>query len=52
MKFKVLLNSSTIMLLNLVLFVLQILEVKSPIKQSKSDKQIKNGDCDKVNQKK
>nr|XP_014432468.1 protein AF-9 isoform X6 [Pelodiscus sinensis] len=27
----------------------QILEVKSPIKQSKSDKQIKNGDCDKVN---
>ncbi|XP_027714914.1 protein AF-9 isoform X1 [Vombatus ursinus] len=26
----------------------QILEVKSPIKQSKSDKQIKNGDCDKA----
>uniref|UniRef100_A0A8C0FMK6 AF-9 ANC1 homology domain-containing protein n=2 Tax=Strigidae TaxID=30459 RepID=A0A8C0FMK6_BUBBB len=26
----------------------QILEVKSPIKQNKSDKQIKNGDCDKV----
>uniref|UniRef100_A0A8C8RL81 MLLT3 super elongation complex subunit n=1 Tax=Pelusios castaneus TaxID=367368 RepID=A0A8C8RL81_9SAUR len=26
----------------------QILEVKSPIKQSKSDKQIKNGDCDKI----
>uniref|UniRef100_A0A8D2DFF1 AF-9 ANC1 homology domain-containing protein n=1 Tax=Sciurus vulgaris TaxID=55149 RepID=A0A8D2DFF1_SCIVU len=25
----------------------QILEVKSPIKQSKSDKQIKNGECDK-----
>jgi len=23
--------------------------VKSPIKQNKSDKQIKNGDCDKVN---
>ncbi|XP_010189050.1 PREDICTED: protein AF-9-like, partial [Mesitornis unicolor] len=26
----------------------QILEVKSPIKQNKSDKQIKNGDCDKA----
>ncbi|XP_048359330.1 protein AF-9 isoform X2 [Sphaerodactylus townsendi] len=26
----------------------QILEVKSPVKQSKSDKQIKNGDCDKA----
>ncbi|KAM4708211.1 protein AF-9 isoform 2-T2 [Discoglossus pictus] len=26
----------------------QILEVKSPIKQSKSEKQIKNGDCDKL----
>ncbi|XP_035166389.1 protein AF-9 isoform X2 [Oxyura jamaicensis] len=26
----------------------QILEVKSPIKQNKSDKQIKNGDCDKI----
>ncbi|XP_075450770.1 protein AF-9 isoform X2 [Ascaphus truei] len=26
----------------------QILEVKSPIKQSKSEKQIKNGDCDKA----
>jgi len=26
----------------------QILEVKSPIKQSKSDKQIKNGECDKA----
>uniref|UniRef100_A0ABM5FRW9 Protein AF-9 isoform X2 n=1 Tax=Pogona vitticeps TaxID=103695 RepID=A0ABM5FRW9_9SAUR len=26
----------------------QILEVKTPIKQSKSDKQIKNGDCDKA----
>ncbi|XP_008941243.1 PREDICTED: protein AF-9-like [Merops nubicus] len=26
----------------------QILEVKSPIKQSRSDKQIKNGDCDKA----
>ncbi|XP_019336316.2 protein AF-9 isoform X4 [Alligator mississippiensis] len=26
----------------------QILEVKSPMKQSKSDKQIKNGDCDKA----
>ncbi|NXU58506.1 AF9 protein, partial [Turnix velox] len=26
----------------------QILEVKSPIKQSKSDKQMKNGDCDKA----
>ena len=26
----------------------QILEVKSPIKQGKSDKQIKNGECDKV----
>ncbi|XP_040215519.1 protein AF-9 isoform X2 [Rana temporaria] len=25
----------------------QILEVKSPIKQSKSEKQVKNGDCDK-----
>ncbi|NXF39367.1 AF9 protein, partial [Nyctibius bracteatus] len=28
----------------------QILEVKSPIKQNKSDKQMKNGDCDKVNE--
>ncbi|PIO36927.1 hypothetical protein AB205_0038890, partial [Aquarana catesbeiana] len=27
----------------------QILEVKSPIKQNKSEKQVKNGDCDKVN---
>ncbi|KAM6033430.1 protein AF-9 isoform 3-T3 [Chlamydotis macqueenii] len=26
----------------------QILEVKSPMKQNKSDKQIKNGDCDKA----
>ncbi|NXY68880.1 AF9 protein, partial [Glareola pratincola] len=26
----------------------QILEVKSPIKQNKSDKQMKNGDCDKA----
>ncbi|XP_054253557.1 protein AF-9 [Indicator indicator] len=26
----------------------QILEVKNPIKQNKSDKQIKNGDCDKA----
>ncbi|XP_038026893.1 protein AF-9 isoform X2 [Anas platyrhynchos] len=26
----------------------QILEVKSPTKQNKSDKQIKNGDCDKI----
>ncbi|KAM5193395.1 protein AF-9 isoform 2-T2 [Mantella aurantiaca] len=26
----------------------QILEVKSPIKQSKSEKQVKNGDCDKA----
>ncbi|NXG41125.1 AF9 protein, partial [Psilopogon haemacephalus] len=26
----------------------QVLEVKSPIKQNKSDKQIKNGDCDKA----
>ncbi|NWW93815.1 AF9 protein, partial [Rhynochetos jubatus] len=26
----------------------QILEVKSPIKQNKSDKQVKNGDCDKA----
>ncbi|KAJ7423680.1 Protein AF-9 [Pitangus sulphuratus] len=26
----------------------QILEVKSPIKQNKPDKQIKNGDCDKI----
>ncbi|XP_074788697.1 protein AF-9 isoform X2 [Athene noctua] len=26
----------------------QILEVKSPIKQNKSEKQIKNGDCDKI----
>ncbi|NWY51558.1 AF9 protein, partial [Chionis minor] len=26
----------------------QILEVKSPVKQNKSDKQIKNGDCDKA----
>ncbi|XP_068784326.1 protein AF-9 isoform X3 [Struthio camelus] len=26
----------------------QILEVKSPIKQNRSDKQIKNGDCDKA----
>ncbi|NWR90629.1 AF9 protein, partial [Furnarius figulus] len=26
----------------------EILEVKSPIKQNKSDKQIKNGDCDKA----
>ncbi|KAJ7424811.1 Protein AF-9 [Willisornis vidua] len=26
----------------------QILEVKSPIKHNKSDKQIKNGDCDKI----
>ncbi|NXO54114.1 AF9 protein, partial [Aramus guarauna] len=26
----------------------QILEVKSPIKQNKTDKQIKNGDCDKA----
>nr|XP_009491726.1 PREDICTED: protein AF-9-like [Pelecanus crispus] len=26
----------------------QVLEVKSPIKQNKSDKQIKNGDCDKI----
>lgn len=30
-------------------FFFQILEVKSPVKQNKSDKQIKNGDCDKVN---
>lgn len=30
-------------------FLFQILEVKSPMKQNKSDKQIKNGDCDKVN---
>lgn len=33
---------------NLCLF--QVLEVKSPIKQNKSEKQIKNGDCDKVNE--
>ncbi|XP_066036885.1 protein AF-9 isoform X2 [Chamaea fasciata] len=26
----------------------QILEVKSPIKQNKTDKQMKNGDCDKI----
>uniref|UniRef100_A0A8C3V4L6 MLLT3 super elongation complex subunit n=1 Tax=Catharus ustulatus TaxID=91951 RepID=A0A8C3V4L6_CATUS len=26
----------------------QILEVKTPIKQNKTDKQMKNGDCDKI----
>nr|XP_047929511.1 protein AF-9 isoform X3 [Anser cygnoides] len=33
---------------NQIFFVFQILEVKSPIKQNKSEKQIKNGDCDKI----
>lgn len=32
-----------------IFFLFQILEVKSPIKQNKTDKQMKNGDCDKVN---
>lgn len=32
-----------------IFFLFQILEVKSPINQNKTDKQMKNGDCDKVN---